>query len=62
LLPLTVIEAKEELQETKGKLLMVLDELELHQSTLSPSLSLRKKGTPLHALLRSPPPPKKPPR
>jgi hypothetical protein len=56
-LPLATIEAYEELEETKGKLLVVLDDPELHRRTLSPSLSLRKKGTPLRALLRSPPPP-----
>jgi hypothetical protein len=39
---------------------VVLDEPELHRRMLSPSLSLRKKGTPSHALLRSPPPPKTP--
>jgi hypothetical protein len=41
-------------------LLAVLDEPELHQRTLSPSLGLRKKGTPSRALLQSPPPPKTP--
>jgi hypothetical protein len=40
--------------------LVVLDEPELHRRTPSPLLSLRKKGTPSHALLRSPPPPKIP--
>jgi hypothetical protein len=57
---LTAIEAYEELEETKGKLLVVLDEPELHRRTPSPSPSLRKKGTPSHALLRSPSPPKFP--
>jgi hypothetical protein len=33
------------LEEIKGKLLVVLDELELHRRTLSPSPSLRKKDT-----------------
>jgi hypothetical protein len=51
---------QEELEETKEKLLVVLDELELHQRMLSPSLSWRKKDTPSHVLLRSPPPPKNP--
>jgi hypothetical protein len=32
-------------------LLVVLDEPELHRAMLSPSLSLRKKGAPSHALL-----------
>jgi hypothetical protein len=41
-------------------LLVVLDELELHRAMLSPSPSLRKKGTPSRALLHSPPPPKIP--
>jgi hypothetical protein len=41
-------------------LLVVLDEPELHRRTLSPSPSLRKKGTPSRALLRSPPLPKIP--
>jgi hypothetical protein len=45
----------EEFEETKRKLLVVLDEPELHPRTLSLSLSLRKKGTPLRALLRSMP-------
>jgi hypothetical protein len=58
--PLTAIEAYEELEETKGKLLEVLDEPELYQRMLSPSPSLRKKGTSSHALLRSLPPPKIP--
>jgi hypothetical protein len=40
--------------------LEVLDEPELCRRTPSPSPSLRKKGTPSHALLRSPPPPKIP--
>jgi hypothetical protein len=35
------------MEETKGKLLVVLDMLELHRRTLSPSLSLRKKDTPI---------------
>jgi hypothetical protein len=43
-----------------GKLLEVLDELELCRRTPSPSSSLRKKGAPSRALLRSPPPPKIP--
>jgi hypothetical protein len=34
---LAVIEAYEELEETKGKLLVVLDEPELHWRALSPS-------------------------
>jgi hypothetical protein len=34
---------------------MVLDEMELHRRMLSPSSSLRKKGTPSRALLRSSP-------
>jgi hypothetical protein len=46
--------------ETKGKLLVVLDKLELHQRMLSPSPSLRKKDTPSCALLRSPSPLKNP--
>jgi hypothetical protein len=58
--PLTAIEAQEELEETKGKLLEVLDEPKLPRRMPSPSPSLRKKGTPSHALLRSPPPPKIP--
>jgi hypothetical protein len=53
---------QEELEETKGKLLVVLDEPELHWRTLSPLLSLRKMDTPSRALLRSPPSPKNPPR
>jgi hypothetical protein len=53
---------QEELEETKEKLLVVLDELEFHQRMLSPSLCWRKKDTPSHVLLRSPPPPKNPPR
>jgi hypothetical protein len=57
---LAAIEVQEELEETKGKLLEVLDELELHRRTPSPSPSLRKKGTPSHALLQSPPLPKIP--
>jgi hypothetical protein len=56
--PLAAIEAKEELEETKGKLLEVLDEPELRRRTPSLSSSLRKKGTPSRTLLRSPPPPK----
>jgi hypothetical protein len=59
-LPLVTIEAQEELEETKGKLLRVLVELELHWRMPSPSLSLMKKGTLSCALLRSPPPPKIP--
>jgi hypothetical protein len=51
LLSLAVIEAQEELEETKGKLLEVLDEPELHRRTPSLSLSLRKKGTLSRALL-----------
>jgi hypothetical protein len=39
---------------------VVLDEPKLHRRTLSPSPSLRKKGTTSHALLRSPLPPKIP--
>jgi hypothetical protein len=39
---------------------VVLDKPELHRRTLSPSLSLRKKGTPSRTLLRSLPPPKIP--
>jgi hypothetical protein len=39
---------------------MVLDEPELHRRMLSLSLSLRQKGTPSRAMLRSPPPPKTP--
>jgi hypothetical protein len=58
--PLTAIEAYEELEETKGKLREVLDEPELRRRTPSASLNLRKKGTPSHALLQSPPPPKTP--
>jgi hypothetical protein len=58
--PLTAIEAQEELEESKGKLLEVLDKLELHRRMPSPSPSLRKKGTLSRALLRSPPPPKIP--
>jgi hypothetical protein len=57
-LPPQPIHRQEELEETKGKLLVVLDEPKLHWSTLSPSLSLRKKDTPSRVLLRSPPPPK----
>jgi hypothetical protein len=34
--PLAAIEAEEELEETNGKLLVVLDEPELHRRTLSP--------------------------
>jgi hypothetical protein len=60
--PLTAIEAQEELEETKGKLLMVMDEPELHQRMLSLSPSLRKKDTPSRALLQSPPLPRTPPR
>jgi hypothetical protein len=41
-------------------MLEVLDEPELRQRTPSPSPSLRKKGTPSHALLWSPSPPKIP--
>jgi hypothetical protein len=41
----------EELEETKRKLLVVLDVPELHQRMLSPSPSLRKKDTALHVLL-----------
>jgi hypothetical protein len=52
--PITAIEVQEELEETMGKLLEVLDELELHRRMPSPSPSLRKKGTPLRALLRLP--------
>jgi hypothetical protein len=58
--PLTAIEAQEELEETKGKLLEVLDEPELRRRMPSPSPCLRKKGTPSRALLQSPPPPKIP--
>jgi hypothetical protein len=58
--PLATIEAQEELEDTKGKLLEVLDELELRWRTPSPSSCLRKKGTPSHALLWSPPSPKIP--
>jgi hypothetical protein len=61
-LPLAIIETYEELEDTKGKLLVVLDESELHRRRISPLSSLRKKGTPSRALLRSPPPPKNPPR
>jgi hypothetical protein len=43
--PLVTIEVQEELEETKGKLLEVLDAPELRQRTPSPSSSLRKKGT-----------------
>jgi hypothetical protein len=39
---------------------VVLDEPKLHRRTLSPSLSLRKKGTPSCALLQSSLPPKIP--
>jgi hypothetical protein len=59
-LPLVAIEAQEELEETKRKLLRVLVELELRWRMHSPSPSLMKKGTLLCALLRSPPPPKIP--
>jgi hypothetical protein len=41
-------------------MLVVLDEPELHRRMLSPSSSLRKKGTPSRTLLQSPPPPKIP--
>jgi hypothetical protein len=54
-LPLATIEAQEDLEETKGKLLEVLDEPELRRRTPSPSPSLMKKGTPSRALLWSPP-------
>jgi hypothetical protein len=43
---LTAIKAQEELEETKGKLLEVLDESKLRRRMTSPSPSLRKKGTP----------------
>jgi hypothetical protein len=46
--------------ETKGKLLVVLDELKLHQRTLPLSPSLREKGSTSLPLFRSPPPPKIP--
>jgi hypothetical protein len=49
--PLATIEAQEELEETKGKLLEVLDKPELRRRMPSLSSSLRKKGTPSHALL-----------
>jgi hypothetical protein len=58
--PLAATQAKEELDETKGKLLVVLDEPELHRRMLSPLSSLRKKGTPSRTLLRSLSPPKIP--
>jgi hypothetical protein len=45
--PLAAIEAQEELEKAKGKLLVVLDKPELHWRMLSPSPSLRKKDTPL---------------
>jgi hypothetical protein len=59
-LPLAAIKVQEELEETKGKLLEVLDEPELRWRTPSPSLSLRKKGTSSHALIQSSPLPKIP--
>jgi hypothetical protein len=59
-MPLITIEALEELEETKGKLLVVLDEPEPHRRTLSQSPSLRKNDTPSRALLRSSLPPKIP--
>jgi hypothetical protein len=51
---LIAIEVQEALEETKGKLLEVLDEPELCRRTTSPSPSLRKKGTPSCSLLWSP--------
>jgi hypothetical protein len=54
------IHHQEEFEETKGKLLVVLDELELHWRMLSLLSSLRKMDTLLRALLRSLPSPKNP--